>query len=91
MHVTKNVYFNEVDKLYLAHFSKFCILVEINANNHDFYGFSWFHHEKLEGSPIRNCTLNGFWQLFFVENLTTFVGNISFLDQYLSTKNEKTY
>ena len=46
MHVTKNMYLDKVYKLYVEHFTKFCILVEINANNHDFYGFLWFHHEN---------------------------------------------
>ena len=40
------MYLDEVYKLYLEHFAKFCILVEINAKNHDFYGFLRFHHEN---------------------------------------------
>ena len=47
MHITKNVYLDEVCKLYLEHFAKFCILNEINANNYDFYSFFlWFHHDN---------------------------------------------
>ena len=45
MHLIKNVYFDEVYKLYFEHFAKFCILVEINTNNHVFYGFLWVQHE----------------------------------------------
>ena len=46
MNVTKNVYLDEVYKLYLEHFAKFCIQVKINAKNHDFYGLLRFHHEN---------------------------------------------
>ena len=46
MHVTKNMHLDEVYKLYWEHLAKFCMLVEINANNHDFYGFFLFHHEN---------------------------------------------
>ena len=38
MSETKNMYLDEVYKLYTEHFAKFCILAEINAKNHDFYG-----------------------------------------------------
>ena len=55
MHVTKNVYLDEVCKLYLAHFAKYFILVEINANNHDFYGFYGFTM-KIEQSAIFTIT-----------------------------------
>ena len=44
MHLTKNIYLDEVYKLYSEHFTKFCILAEINTKNHDFHGFD---HENL--------------------------------------------
>ena len=46
MNGIKTVYLDEIYKLYLERFAKFCIMVEINVNNHDFYGFLWFHHEN---------------------------------------------
>ena len=49
---TKNVYLDEVYKLCLEHFAKFCILVEINASNHDFYGFFYGFTMKIDQSAI---------------------------------------
>ena len=42
MHVTKHVYLDEVYKLYLKHFAKFFLLVEINATI-IFMVLLWFH------------------------------------------------
>ena len=39
MLLTKNVYFDEIYNFYLKDFFQFFILAEINAKNHDFYGF----------------------------------------------------
>ena len=47
MHVTKNMYLDEVYKLYLEHFAKFCILAKINATNHDFHGIFMVFTMKL--------------------------------------------
>ena len=52
MHLTKNVYLDEVCKLYLEHFANFCILVEINVNNHDFCGFFNGFTIKIDYSVI---------------------------------------
>ena len=41
-----DVYFDEIYQLYWEHFAKFCILVEISANNHDFMVVLWFHYEN---------------------------------------------
>ena len=46
MHGIENMYLDKIYKLYLEHFAKFCILIKINASNHDFYSFLWFHHEN---------------------------------------------
>ena len=39
MLATRNMYFDEIYNFYWKHFFQFFILAEINAKNHDFYGF----------------------------------------------------
>ena len=45
MHVTKNMYLDEVYKLCSENFAKFCISVKINAIMIVMV-FLWFHHEN---------------------------------------------
>ena len=49
MHITKNMYLDEVYKLYWEHFAKCCILAdnEINAKNHHFHGVFMVFNKKI--------------------------------------------
>ena len=44
----KNVYLAEIYNFYLRHFPKFRISAQVNAKNHDFYGFFMVFTVKIE-------------------------------------------
>ena len=46
------MYLDEVYKLYPGHYAKFCILVNINAKNHDFHGVFMLFTMKIGLSAI---------------------------------------
>ena len=47
MYKGENMYFEELYKIYLEHFAKFCILAEINDKNHDIHRVSMVFTMKI--------------------------------------------